>query len=67
MQLNPDEIEMVRWYRSLTRLEQLAVNCWLTTGDTQLLMILRERSERLQRFYYFSATHRRDEATLHRR
>jgi len=56
----------VIWYRTLDNLERLAVNYWLTTGDTRLIDALRQRSERLQRFNYQSVPYRRDEFALHR-
>lgn len=41
--LTDNECKLILWYRSLSNVERLALNCWLLTGDTRLIMWLRFR------------------------
>lgn len=58
-------VHVVEWYRSLSNLERLAVNCFLRTGDDRLIVFLRERSERLKCFSYHAAPDGTYQLTLH--
>ncbi|CAG1013071.1 hypothetical protein ANRL4_04830 [Anaerolineae bacterium] len=64
--LSGQELKFIVWYRTLTTLERLAVNYWLTTGDSRLIAFLREHSERLQRFSYQSLPDCLYQSPLHR-
>lgn len=60
------EARFIVWYRELNADEQEAVDHWLLTGDSSRIAVLRECSERLQRFNYASLSHRDYEFALHR-
>jgi hypothetical protein len=64
--ITEDEMKYVLWYRSLNRLERVAVNRWLN-GHSQMLLFLRKYSQRLQRFVYLPTANSSDELPLHRR
>lgn len=43
MAFSTDEQQLIAWYRALTRLEQMAINCWVMTGDSRLVLQLWSR------------------------
>lgn len=63
---NNEQRKRLEWYDSLSTFERLVVNYWLLTGDNRLVLALRNRSERLQRFWYQSFVERPEESPLHR-
>jgi hypothetical protein len=67
MELTARENALIQWFHSLSRVEQLAVICWLHTGDTQLLLCLRESSDRLKCFNYATFSQSSEQPLLNRR
>ena len=59
------EDSFVIWYRTLDTLERLAVNCWLTRGDTRLIDALRDSRDRLKRFDYKAVANCRYQLAFH--
>lgn len=64
MPLSTKELVALAWFRSLRNLEQLAVRCWLYTGDNRLLLSLRQLDACLDSFDYASLSDSSDQLTF---
>lgn len=67
MSLNEKEEKFIMWYRSLTRLEQIAVNALFVYGDDRLVIVLSKTSDRLHRLDYLPHTKLVNQSAFHRR
>lgn len=64
MPLTTKELVALAWFRSLKNLEQLAIRCWLNTGDNHLLLSLRQLDTSLNSFDYASLSDSSDQLTF---
>lgn len=64
--MNIDTQLIVSWYRSLSPIEQIAIEQYLLCGDSRLLDTVRKVSSSLNRFHYLAVPNSANQTALHR-